>query len=487
MEVVVTVELSLLKFVIIVTFIILTYIVRTPRTWRKCGSSIMEAGQKIAPRSTMANRKWKMPAEWHPHKCCWMLVPYRKDNWRRGAVPGQRAFLNVAVAIAAFEKVMLGVHPSIKRSFSAVFNEVTRDMPAGFGIELFDVEYDDCWMRDVGATVLHNNTTSQPSTSVPSSKDPSIAQVEQQLLSCQSKLIGMDWIFNAWGEKYSYWGNDDKVAAAMIELSNQHNSATSDEIIQRIRADFVLEGGSIHVDGEGTVLVTEECLLHPNRNPNLSKTQIEERLRVYLGVDVVIWLPRGLTADHDTNGHIDNIACFARPGVVLLSWTEDAADPMYEICREAEAVLTSTLDAQSRTLEVLRLPLPVPMHYTEEECQDREYIELSVDVSDSPHTAHHTDTDGSESARGTDVPVGAAGYDFREVGARMAGSYVNFYIANGGIVVPSFDQPLYDAAAVEVLKQAFPQHTVVSVPGCREILLGGGNIHCITQQQPLPL
>jgi agmatine deiminase len=245
--------------------------------------------------------------------------------------------------------------------------------------------------------------------------------------------------------------------------------------IQRIRADFVLEGGSIHVDGEGTVLVTEECLLHANRNPALTKAQIEERLRIYLGAQSVIWLPRGLTADHDTNGHIDNIACFARPGVVLLSWTDDDTDEMYAICREAEAVLSASVDGCGRALEVVRLPLPQPMYYTAEECAG--------------------DNSGTDRIRAEDKNVTAAGAEdsvvtgyLREPGARMAGSYVNFYIANGGIIVPSFGQAAEDERAVQVLQGVFGgAYEVVSVPQCREILLGGGNIHCITQQQPLPM
>lgn len=414
-----------------------------------------------------------MPAEWYPHRCCWMLAPYRKDNWRQNALPAQLAFLNVAQAISRFEKVMLGVHSSIKESFSKLVEDRLESSGANFGIELFEAEYDDCWMRDVGATILHNFPDTHR---MPTSTDPAIVVIERQLVSSQSKLIGMDWIFNAWGEKYSHWAHDDQIAAAMINHSNQQHDTTAESNIERIRADFVLEGGSIHVDGEGTVLVTEECLLHPNRNPTLSKAQIEARLKVYLGANVVIWLPHGLTADHDTNGHIDNIACFARPGVVLLSWTEDSNDPMYAICHEAETVLTNSVDAQGRVLEVIRLPLPEPMYYTEEECNDREYLQfVSGQVS-----AEDTDT---KDTKDTD---GEAGYELREVGARMAGSYINFYIANGGIIVPSFDQPLFDAAAVEVLQKAFPEHTVVSVPGCREILLGGGNIHCITQQHPLP-
>ena len=400
-----------------------------------------------------------MPAEWYPHKCCWMLVPFRTDNWRQNAQPAQHAFINVAQAISRFEKVMLGVHPSIKESFSTIFAERQTSMEGmGFGIELFDVEYDDCWMRDVGATFLHNSNHNSEGTSPATNLnecDASMEPVLSKIAAAHSPVVAMDWIFNAWGRKYSVWENDDKVARAIVNYNNL--KSTPDQAIEHIRADFILEGGSIHVDGEGTVLVTEECLLNQNRNPSLSKAQIEQRLMCYLGVDTVIWLPRGLVADHDTDGHIDNIACFAKPGVVLLSWTDDSADPMHEICLEALEILTQSVDSQGRHIRVVKLPLPTPMHYTADECS----------------------SDGSANQEG---------YEGRVVGARLAGSYGNFYIANGGIIVPSFGQKDADTRAVEVLKEMFSDgaYEVVSVEGCREVLLGGGNIHCITQQQPLP-
>lgn len=383
-----------------------------------------------------------------------MLVPFRSDNWRKNAFPAQNAFLNVALAIAQFEHVHLGVHPSIKQTFRDLIAQRNQDISKGFGIELFDVEYDDSWMRDVGPTILLNRSDLSVDAAAVSAD---LATTKDFLVNATAPLIGMDWIFNAWGGLYDNCEKDDLVASVVVDRI-QSQSENNGQIV-RLKADFVLEGGSIHVDGEGTVLVTEECLLHENRNSHLSKAQIEERLRLCLGVDTVVWIPKGLTADEDTNGHIDNIACFARPGQVLLSWTDDPADDMYAICREAFEILTHTVDAQGRTLSVVKLPLPTPMYYTAEEC-------------------------GEES--------GTAGGYSREVLSRMAGSYINFYFANGGIVLPGFGQPEADARAVEVLNDVFNsgperEYKIVQVPGCREILLGGGNIHCITQQQPAPL
>jgi len=220
------------------------------------------------------------------------------------------------------------------------------------------------------------------------------------------------------------------------------------ERMDRYQAPIVLEGGSIHVDGEGTLLTTEECLLNPNRNPNLTKEEIEQVLREYLDVEKILWLGRGVYLD-ETSGHVDNLCCFVRPGAVALTWTDDTSDSQYETSLDAYERLRSATDARSRTLEVHRIHQPNPITITAEE------------------------------SRGVDVVEGTLP---RRPGDRMAGSYINFYVANGGVVAPTFDDP-HDDAALQTLQRLFPERRVVGVPA-REILLGGGNIHCITQQQP---
>ena len=210
--------------------------------------------------------------------------------------------------------------------------------------------------------------------------------------------------------------------------------------------------GSFHVDGEGTVLVTEECLLNPNRNPLLTKLEIEQHLLNYLGAEKVIWLPLGLFGDEDTNGHIDNFCCFFKPAHVLLAWCDDESDPQYEISRNALHILEGSTDAHGRSLTVVKLPIPAPMTYDPSDCEGL-----------------HGLGDGSERL-------------LRTPGSRLAASYVNFYIANGGVVVPGFGDVKADAAAVRILEDAFPDRKVVQV-FARDIVLGGGNIHCITQQQ----
>jgi agmatine deiminase len=210
----------------------------------------------------------------------------------------------------------------------------------------------------------------------------------------------------------------------------------------------VLEGGSIHVDGQGTVLTTEECLLNPNRNPTLSREQIEDALREYLGAERIIWLGRGVWGD-ETDGHIDNLACFVAPGVVLLSWTDDRSDPQHEIAADALRRLEAATDARGRSLEVVRIAAPPPVLISKE------------------------DADGVEAVAGT-LP--------RRAGDRLAASYVNFYLANRRVIYPLLDERT-DAGAAEVLRSCFPDRELVGV-AAREILLGGGNVHCITQQVP---
>jgi agmatine deiminase len=197
-------------------------------------------------------------------------------------------------------------------------------------------------------------------------------------------------------------------------------------------------------------MATEECLLNHNRNPERSREEIEQALFDYLGAERVIWLGRGVCGD-ETDGHIDNLACFVRPGVVLLHWSEDAADPQHAISRDALARLQAARDARGRALEVVKMPAPGPLTITAAE---------AAGVVSTPGTAP------------------------RRAGAPMAASYVNCYLGGGRIVFPLLDERRDDDAA-DVLRGCFPEREVVGVPA-REILLGGGNVHCITQQVPAP-
>jgi agmatine deiminase len=347
-----------------------------------------------------------MPGEFEPHSGCWLLWPERGDNWRMDAAPAQAAFAAVAAAIAKFEPVKVGAS---RAQFANARAQLAK------GVRVVQIPNDDAWMRDVGPTVVVND---------------------------RGQRRGIDWRFNAWGGLngglYVPWDRDERVARQVLAV----------ERLDRYRAPLILEGGAIHVDGEGTCITTEECLLNPNRNPDLTRPQIEEYLRAYLGVEVVIWLWRGVYLD-ETDGHVDNLCCFVRPGEVCLTWTNDRADPQYAISHDAFERLSQARDARGRRFKVHKLIQPGPLYATQEEVQ------------------------GVRAVSGTRA---------RPAGHRLAGSYVNFYIANRGIVVPLLDAKR-DRGAVAVLKRVFPRHKIVGV-AAREILLGGGNIHCITQQIP---
>jgi agmatine deiminase len=356
--------------------------------------------------STPAADGFRMPGEFEPHAGCWMLWPERPDNWREAARPAQRAFAAVAAAIARFEPVTMGVSRAQLERARAL-------LPPG--VRVVTLAHDDCWMRDVGPTCVVDR---------------------------RGRVRGVDWHFNAWGGLagglYFPWDRDERVARRVLDL----------EGLGRYRAPLVNEGGAIHVDGQGTALVTEECLLNPNRNPRLARADIERRLREYLGVSTIIWLGKGVFND-ETDGHIDNLACFARPGVVCLTWTERRRDPQYGISLDAWQRLSDARDARGRRLEVVKLPMPGP---------------LAVSAREAAGIARR------------------AGTKRRVAGERLAASYVNFYIANAGIVMPLLDERT-DRPAARRLKRLFPGRRITGVPA-REVLLGGGNIHCITQQIP---
>ena len=347
-----------------------------------------------------------MPGEHEPQQAVLMIWPERPDNWRDNACHAQQQFVAVASAIAEVTPVYMCVNPD-------QISNARHQLPAS--VTLLEVASDDSWMRDVGPTYVVNDA---------------------------GGVRGVDWQFNAWGGEldglYSPWDRDAAVANRVLEIRAE----------DRYAAPLILEGGSIHVDGEGTLYTTEECLLHPSRNPGLTRSEIEALLADYLAVDKFIWLKRGLYND-ETNGHVDNLLHLASPGEVVLSWCDDASDPMYDICREAWAILSGQQDARGREIVIHKLPIPGPLYMSDEEFRG----------------------------------LSSNGHANRRAGERLGGSYVNFLITNGRIICPQLD-PAGDEQAINILQGIFPGHEVVGV-NSREILLGGGNIHCITQHIPL--
>lgn len=298
-------------------------------------------------------------------------------------------YAEIVRAIAEFEPVTIVVNPDDLERVSALFagNEQVDCLP---------IRHNDAWLRDNGPTFVRNE---------------------------EGELAGVNWRFNAWGGKYSPWDLDDDVAPQLLEHAG----------IKRFDAPLVMEGGSIHTDGEGTLLTTEECLLNSNRNPELSREQIEEYVKQYVNADKIIWLKRGLSGD-ETDGHVDNVACFAAPGKVILQVCHDPLDDNYEITQENLRILGEATDARGRKLEIIPIEQP-------------------------PLLDHE--------------------------GRRLTLSYLNFYFVNGGIILPVFGGAAEetDRKAEETLRRAFPDRRIRKVDGMA-IIREGGNVHCTTQQMP---
>ncbi|WP_201776939.1 agmatine deiminase family protein [Streptacidiphilus anmyonensis] len=328
----------------------------------------------------------RMPAEWTEHERCLMAWPTRAELWGEEALEeARREYANVARAIAAFEPVTMVALPGQGGEAAALCGE---------GVEVVELPIDDSWFRDSGPIFV---------------------------LGEDGRRAGVDFRFNAWGQKHFPWDTDDKIAGLLLERLG----------VERVESSMILEGGAITVDGEGTLITTEQCLLNPNRNPGMSQDEIEAELKAKLGVTKVIWLPYGGLLDTETDGHVDGVCAFVAPGKVVVQLPSDPQHPDYERMRVNRAVLEAATDAQGRRLEIIDLPQSA-----------------FVDVE------------------GKDTEVG----------------YLNFYIANGGVVVPVADVP-EDEGALAVLAAALPGRKVVGVRS-RVIAFGGGGVHCITQQVP---
>ena len=321
----------------------------------------------------------RMPAEWAPHERTIVCWPARETMWRERFAAAKAEHAGVVNAIAAFEPVTLAVDPSQEGEARAA---VRGD------VDVAAIPLDDSWSRDSGPIFVTGD----------------------------GARAGVHFGFNAWGEKFSPYDRDAAFGARVLEHLGE----------ERVDAgDLILEGGSIAVDGEGTLITTEQCLLHPSRNPALSRAQIEARLRETLGVERVVWLGLGLVEDDDTDGHVDNICAWIEPGKVLLQTVADDADPNFENCRENARRLA---DAGIEVVELDVLP--------------------------------RLDEDGSP----TVVP------------------YVNYYVANGALIVPVTGAET-DADALALLERLYPGREAVPVSGIT-LALGGGGVHCITQQVP---
>lgn len=335
---------------------------------------------------TPADDGFFMPAEWEPHERCWMQWPSRADVWGERLPQAYSAYAQVARAIAEFEPVSMVCRPE---------DEAQVKLACGRGVTPVPIPIDDSWARDSGPIFVVDG---------------------------KGQVAGTHWAFNAWGNAYHGYENDAAVGGHILAHLG----------MRKYKCNMVFEGGSISADGFGTLLTTEECLLNDNRNPELTRQQIEENLALMLGVSRIVWLDRGLE-DDETSGHVDMIASFAGEGRVLLYMPDDRSDPNYRLMQDNRQRLEAARDARGKKLEIIEMPQP--------QRQMR-----------------------------------------RPDGRRLCTSYVNAYVANGAVIMPTYDDP-NDERAAAIMAEAFPGRKIVSVPAL-EIAAGGGSIHCITQQQP---
>lgn len=364
---------------------------------------------KVMSKKQMGTPKkdgFRMPGEYEPQDQIFMVWPERPDNWRNGGKPVQESFTEVAKAISKFTPVTMLVS---KEQYENAHKKLSPD------VRVLEASNNDSWVRDSGPSFVIND---------------------------KGETRAVCWQFNAWGGLYDGlyfpWDQDNLIAKKIAEI----------ERVDYYELDeFVLEGGSIHVDGEGTVLTTEMCLLSPGRNPDMTKEEIEDMLCEYLNCEKVLWLKDGIDPE-ETNGHIDDVACFVRPGEVLTLWTEDKNDPFYEVAQANYNALCEMTDAKGRKLKVHKL------------CTPKVPVTLSGDFA-------------IDEVEGT-IP--------REDGEICIASYMNFLITNNGIITPQYGDE-NDALAIKQLQEIFPDYEVVGVD-TKEVVYGGGNVHCITQQQP---
>ncbi len=321
---------------------------------------------------------FSFPAEWARHEKTLMKFPPPQNWYSHQLKQARKEWAVVANIVADHEPVTMAVRPQDRKAAQKLLSSE---------IELIDMPLNDAWSRDSGPMIEKN-------------------------AAGQRRIAG--FTFNGWGGKFPPYDDD--------ALAKGRFAAHLD--MPMYRSDMVLEGGAVAFDGQGTLLTTEECLLHPNRNPGWSKARIEAELKAKLGVSKIIWFPNGLTPDPITDGHVDGMAAFAEPGVVLLHTTDDRSDPNYKITQDAKRILGDSTDARGRPFQVIEIPL------------------TSWDVV-----------------------------------------HMNFYICNGAVVVPVSGRSSEDDQPLGIIREAFPQHRVIGASG-RMIGGGGGGVHCITQQVP---
>ncbi len=369
-----------------------------------------------------------MPAEWEPHDAIWLAWPYDLDSFPK-INKVEKTYTEIISAIHETERVELLV---LDEAMKTKASEMLSQAGVNFSRINFHVyDYADVWMRDTAPTFLVKSTPSSTfaKASADRSSPPSHGGEKGQEASPPVSQIGgeregvlaaVKWKFNSWGNKWPTLLKDDNTGYFVAKALKT----------QYFKPGIVMEGGAFDVNGSGSLLTTEQCLLNPNRNPNLTKSEIENYLKEYLGVSNIIWLKAGIAGD-DTDGHIDDTARFVNSAAILAAYEDDESDENYSILKANYDILRAAKDEQGRALSIIKLPMP----------------KLT-----------------------------------RPDGSRLPASYANFYIGNGKVLVPTFNQE-NDSKALEIIKQQFPGRGVVGID-CSDMVYGFGTIHCASQQQP---
>jgi agmatine deiminase len=339
-----------------------------------------------------------MPAEWQRHIATWLTWPKDPLTWPDRVPQVEEIYLQMMAALAPNEIVNLLIDDDATEQSV----RLRCKFPGAENVRFVQIETVDSWIRDYGPNFLVN---------------------------ARGELAYNDWIFNAWGNKYEELKKDSSIPARLESILR----------VPRFEPGLVMEGGSIEVNGAGCVLTTEQCLLNPNRNPDLNQAQIEQYLKDYLGVEKVLWLKEGIVGD-DTDGHIDDIARFVSPSCIVCAVEEDPADKNYELLDDNLRRLEAMSDAHGDNFEIVPLPMP-------------------------------------------GVVAGSSEAGERNL-ERLPASYANFYIANQVVLVPIFGHA-NDKRALQTLQSVFPDRSVVGID-CEPLVWGMGTIHCVTQQQPKP-
>jgi len=356
---------------------------------------------------TPAQLGYRMPAEWHRHAATWLSWPKDPETWPDRVPQVEEIFLQMMAALAPYEIVNLLVDDALTED--SVRERCT--FASAENIRFHRIATVDSWIRDYGPNFLILGTH---------------ASGVLHAGGVRTQLAFNDWIFNAWGNKYEELKKDNAIPRRLEAILNA----------RRFEPGIVMEGGSIEVNGRGVVLTTEQCLLNRNRNPNLSREEIEQYLKDYVGVEKVLWLREGIVGD-DTDGHVDDIARFVSPNTIVAAIEDDPADANYEILQDNLRRLQEMTDLQGHSFEIVTLPMPGIVR------------------------------GASTSARNLD---------------RLPVSYANFYIANKVVLVPIFGHA-NDSRALKTLQEVFPDRRVVGI-NCEPLVWGMGAIHCVTQQQP---